>query len=155
WDAGTGESLRVLRPPRGPGALGALYAAALPSSDELLAVGGFTLDDAVYLISLATGRMERVLRGHDNTVWALAFSPDGKQLASGSSDKTVRLWDVASGRCLRVLRGHDHRIMGLAFSPDGRLLATASYDRTVRVWSAATGESVAELKGHAAEVSCV
>jgi WD40 repeat protein len=155
WDAATGETVRVYRPPIGEGSLGALRAAALSPSGELLAVSGYTVDDAVYLISLASGQLQRVLKGHDNVVFALAFSPDGKSLVSGSADQTARLWDVATGKCEQVLTGHTDRIMDAAFSQDGKHVATASYDRTVRVWSPATGKRTAELTGHAAEVSCL
>ena len=56
-----------------------------------------------------TGRIERVLKGHTNVIFALAFAPDGRRLASGSFDKTARIWDVASGRCEQVLKGHTNQ----------------------------------------------
>ena len=64
----------------------------------------------------------------------MAFSPDGRLLATASHDKTARLWDPATGECLRTLTGHDSGVTGVAFSPDGRLLATASEDKTARLW---------------------
>ena len=64
----------------------------------------------------------------------VAFSPDGRLLATGSADKTARLWDPATGECLRTLAGHDRGVFGVAFSPDGRLLATGSWDNTARLW---------------------
>ena len=64
----------------------------------------------------------------------MAFSPDGRLLATASSDRTARLWDPATGECLRTLTGHDGSVNGVAFSPDGRLLATASDDKTARLW---------------------
>jgi WD40 repeat protein len=65
----------------------------------------------------------------------VAFSPDGKLLASASADQTVRLWDVASGEQRgQPLTGHDHSVNKVAFSPDDKLLASASVDKTVGLW---------------------
>ena len=65
---------------------------------------------------------------------AECFSPDGKQLASGSFDYTVRLWDVETGARVRTLKGHGDSVFSVRFSPDGRQLASGSYDTTVRLW---------------------
>jgi WD40 repeat protein len=64
----------------------------------------------------------------------LAFSPDGRLLATASHDETARLWDPATGEHRRTLTGHTGAVCGVAFSPDGRLLATTSYDETARLW---------------------
>jgi WD40 repeat protein len=69
----------------------------------------------------------------------VAFSPNGRLLASASNDRTVRLWDPATGALTQTLEGHSDSVWSVAFSPDGRLLASASHDRTVRLWDPATG----------------
>jgi WD40 repeat protein len=73
------------------------------------------------------------LRPH-HWVESVAFSPDGRLLASGSWDNTIKLWDVATGREVRTLTGHTDTVNSVAFSPDGRLLASGSYDNTIKLW---------------------
>ena len=68
-------------------------------------------------------------------VIGVAFSPDGRLLATASHDGTARLWDPATGEPRRTLTGHTDAVIGVAFSPDGRLLATASHDKTARLWT--------------------
>jgi RNA polymerase sigma factor (sigma-70 family) len=90
---------------------------------------------------------------HAQIVSSVAFSPDGKVLATGSHMGTVRFWDPATGKELRVLTAHDGGVIGLAYSPDGRTLATGSWDRTIRLWDAATGKPIRTMLGHTSEVS--
>ena len=90
WDLQTGEPIRVLRPPVDRGALGVIAAAALSPQGDLLAVGGYRAltpiyDHRIRLISLASGETVRLLKGHQYMVFDIAFSPDGKRLASGAS----------------------------------------------------------------------
>lgn len=81
--------------------------------------------------------MVRKLLGHANKVNSVAFSPDGRFIASGSADRTMCFWDVQTGAQVgEPLRGHTDSVTSVAFSPDGRSIASGSWDTTVRVWDA-------------------
>lgn len=84
------------------------------------------------------------LTGHRSSVTAVVFSPDGKTVLTGSSDKTARLWDTASGQALHTLQGHTREVSAVAFSPDDKTVLTGSGDTTVRVWVVNTPLLVAE-----------
>ena len=85
------------------------------------------------------------LSGHAYAVWSVAWSPDGRTLATASFDKTAALWSAATGERLRTLVGHTGWVRSIAWSPDGRALATASDDNTAIVWRAANGKRLRTL----------
>lgn len=107
----------------------------------------------------------RTFAGHADSVRSVAFSRDGKTLASGSFDKTAKLWNVDSGELLGTLRGHGNAhpaggnlrpgINRVAFTPDGTILATAGLDGTVKLWDVATKKELRTLRGHSNRVLSV
>lgn len=94
-----------------------------------------------------------MLLGHDQDIYSLDFSRDGRILASGSGDRTTRIWNMADGKCLHVLAVNDLNqkdpgVTSVAISYDGRLVATGSLDKMVRVWNIQSGQLMEQLEGH-------
>jgi WD40 repeat protein len=109
----------------------------------------------VKLWDVATGRQRSAFQDPAGGFTSLAFSPDGKTLATAGTDGTVKLWDVATGKERAVLRGHTGWALAVAFSPDGLTLASGGSDKTVKLWDAAAAKERASLSGHTAGVDCV
>src|SRR5262249_28582179 len=92
---------------------------------------------------------------HPATVNSVAFSPDGKIVATGCKDGNIRLWDIANGKLLTTLKRHNAQVNSLAFSPDSKKLVTASFDNSIKLWDLATGQELMRFSGHSDSVFAV
>jgi WD40 repeat protein len=102
--------------------------------------------------ALLRSQSRLTLRGHQDFVLSVAWSPDGSKLATTSWDRTAKVWDASTGRELRTLRGHQHYVYSAAWSPDSSKLATVSWDHTVKMWEVSTGRELLTLRGHRSRV---
>jgi WD40 repeat protein/serine/threonine protein kinase len=158
WDAETGQGPLTLNAHRRD-----VYSVAFSPDGKRLASAGGVWDEkqnkytagVVKVWGVKTGKEQLMVTGHTTVVCSVAFSPDGKRLASASADRTAKVWDAQSGKEALTLQGHTRDVYSVAFSPDGKRLATASADKTAKVWDATTGEELLTLHGHTGGVSSV
>jgi WD40 repeat protein/serine/threonine protein kinase len=108
-----------------------------------------------YYLWRISDQARMTLRGHEQGVSSIAFSPDGTRIVSGSSDSTLKVWDVDNGRGLMTLQGHEGPVQSVAFSPSGARIVSGGFDNTLRVWNADTGSEQMVLRGHEGSVGSV
>jgi mono/diheme cytochrome c family protein len=135
-DATTRKPVRSLA-----GIAGKVNALVFSADGALLfgAAGEPGVSGIAYQWKTGDGSLVRKFDGHKDALYALALSPDGQTLVTGSYDQKIKLWNVADGAERKAVAGHNGGVFGLSFRPDGRVLASASADRTVKLWDTATG----------------
>jgi len=147
WDRFTGKLIDTF-----PVHLG-MSIAFSPDGKKLVA-GCF--DNTVRIWDLATRQCYQTCIGHRNWVWWVAWSPDSRTLATGSSvEGIIGLWDVETGECLHILQGHQNMLWAIAWSPDGSTLASSSSDGTIKLWNVADGSCMVTIEGHNTWVMCL
>jgi len=99
----------------------------------------------VRLWKTADWTLARTIKGHRDSLYAGAISPNGKILATGSYDKEIKLWDVETGKEIRTLSGHNGPVFDLAFHPSGKILASACDDFTIKLWNVESGKRLDTL----------
>jgi WD40 repeat protein/GTPase SAR1 family protein len=150
WNPTTGDPNTTLQ-----GHSNGIYAISLHPNNTLLASAHEDQTVRLWQVPLASTTTNQntlepfqTLRGHQNRILAIAFSPDGHTLASGSLDRTIKLWNPETYQCRLTLQGHQSWIWDIAFHPNSKTLASASYDRTVKLWDLKTGHCTHTLEGH-------
>ena len=144
WDVTTQQNIATLRLEG--------YSTAFSSDGTILASGSW--DGTVKLWDITTQQNIATLEGHGDLVTSVAFSPDGRTLASGW-DSTVKLSDVTTRQNIATLEGHTDGVTSVSFSPDGGTLASGSWDGTVKLWDVTIRQNIATLEGHTGRVNSV
>lgn len=152
WDLNQARPAKLLT-----NVLGAVNDIRFSPKGDILAVGGGqpSAQGDLRLYQVSDWKLLATLRGHDDVVFSLAFSPDGQQLASASFDHSVRLWNVATREAAKVFHHHSDFVYAVAFSPSGKQLVSTSKDRTVVLFDVQTGKSVFTFSGMEQDVMAV
>ena len=124
----------------------------LASATGLVPFHGEETVNSIQLWDVKTGSQLLFIPNDTGAVFSVAFSPDGKLIASGGYDTTIAIWDAQTGEKIASLEGHEGSVYSVSFSADGRYLVSGSADKTVRLWDTSTWEELAVYRDHSATV---
>ncbi|KFY02662.1 hypothetical protein O988_02002 [Pseudogymnoascus sp. VKM F-3808] len=137
-----------------------IYSSAIVFSPQTSVVRRNNLDKLMWLRKVpqtedSWASLIQTLTGHSDSVFAVAFSPDKKRVASGSGDETIKLWDTRTGNLQKTLTGHLGEVLAIAFSRDSKQVISGSTDKTIKLWDARTGDLQKTLLGHLGAVLAI
>jgi WD40 repeat protein len=163
WDVFTGKNVRTFTSLQVE-----IYSVAFSPDGKYALSGGqdyymqgyvklYCQDYPINLWDVSKGKKIIILTGHFGAVQSVAFSPDGKYILSGSSDKTVKLWDVSKGIAVGTGKLHSHVVRSVAYSPDGEYILSGGDDNTLRLWNVIGGALLQKriFEGHLSSVYSV
>jgi WD40 repeat protein len=138
--------------------LGRVEALHFSPDGKLLATGGGVPSrlGEVKIWNVADGSLAREFKdAHSDTVYGVAFTSDGKRLASCGADKFIRIFELETGKLIKTFEGHTHHVLAVSWKRDGRILASAGADKTVKIWDMITGEQKKNVENFKKEVTAV
>ncbi len=151
WDPLTGEQRHKIT-----GFAHNVVAVAFSHDGKLVGVTGGepTVEGEVKVFEVGTWKLiTDIKNGHSDTVYGIAFSPDGKMIATGAADKFVKVWTVPEGKFVKSFEGHTHHVLDVGWMADGKLLASAGADNAVKVWDFDKGEQARTINAHTKQVT--
>ena len=148
WDAASGQKLRLIEHPRRE------EVECVAFSPDGTTLASASRDGIIRLWAPSSGELKSRFNSPQSRAWGVAFSPDGKWIAS-AHDSGARVWDVDSSTVKLTLNGHSGVVRKVGFSPNGTTIATAGYDGTVKLWDTTSGSMTQSLTGHASAINWV
>ncbi len=148
WDLGNARLIRTLTSQSGLFKRESTWITSLAFSPQDNIIASGSLEKTIRVWDFVSGNLIRILKGHSDSVYAIAISSDGQTLVSGSRDNTIRIWNLPTGRLIRNILGHSNSISAVTISPDGQTLASGSRDNTIKVWNLLNGKLLHTFTGH-------